>query len=37
MPLAGGANDPQWISDQLVAIADIARGVDIIRIDLDDL
>lgn len=37
VPLAGGANDPEWITDELVAIADVARGVDIIRIDLDDL
>ena len=34
VPVAGGANDPEWIGDDLVAIADTVRGVDIIRVDL---
>lgn len=37
VPLGGGANDPEWITDELVAIADTVRGVDVVRVDLDDL
>lgn len=37
VPIGGGANDPEWITDELVAIADLTRGVDIVRVDLDDL
>lgn len=37
VPVGGGANDPEWIAEDLVAIADTVRGVDIVRIDLDDL
>ncbi len=34
VPVAGGANDPEWIGEDLVAVADTVRGVDILRVDL---
>lgn len=33
----GTANDAEWIADDLIAITDTQRGVDIVRVDLDDL
>lgn len=33
----GWAADAEWIAEDLVAITDLHRGVDIVRVDLDDL
>ena len=34
VPLVGGANDPEWIAEDLVAVTDTVRGVDILKVDL---
>lgn len=34
VPLAGGSNDPEWIAEDLVAVTDTVRGIDILRVDL---